>query len=153
MDKPIVLVLCTGNSCRSQMAEGFLRKYHGDALDVHSAGTEPKDEVHPLAVRVMGEAGVDIGGHRPKNSSAYLGRLPVRHLLIVCGSADKSCPRSWPGVVSRTFMPFDDPAHFVGTDAETLAEFRRVRDQIDVAMRDFKADPSLWTATAAERRR
>lgn len=153
MDKPIALVLCTGNSCRSQMAEGFLRKYHGDVLDVHSAGTEPKDEVHPLAVRVMSEAGVDISGHRPKNSSEYLGRLPVRHLLIVCGNADQSCPRIWPGTLTRTFMPFDDPAHFKGTEAETLAEFRRVRDQIDVAMRNFKPNASLWSTTMSEQQR
>src|SRR5262245_55253311 len=95
--KPIVLILCTGNSCRSQMAEGFLRRFQGDAYEVHSAGAEPKEGVHPLAVLVMDEAGVDIGRQRPKNLSDYLGKLPVRHVITVCDHANGSCPRVWPG--------------------------------------------------------
>ncbi len=75
MAQPIVLVLCTGNSARSQMAEGFLRKYQRYRYDVHSAGTDPKDRVHPLAVRVMDEIGIDITGHRPKSTADFLGRL------------------------------------------------------------------------------
>src|SRR5437867_2841898 len=118
MTRPVVLVLCTGNSARSQMAEAFLRKYQGGRFDVHSAGTEPKDRVHPLAVRVMQEVGIDISGQRPKSTSAFLGRLPVRHLLIVCDKANQSCPRVWPGSYSRNYLPFDDPAAFVGTEAD-----------------------------------
>lgn len=128
--KPIVLVLCTGNSCRSQMAEGFLRHYARDRFDARSAGTKPADRVHPLAVKVMSEVGVDISSHHPKPLSDFLGKLPVAHVLIVCDNANQSCPRIWPGAFTRTYMPFDDPAHFVGTEAETLNEFRRVRDQI-----------------------
>lgn len=149
MDKPIVLILCTGNSCRSQMAEAFLRHFHGDAYDVHSAGTEPAARVHPLAVRVMAEAGLDISGRVPKHSREFLGRLPVRHVVIVCSGADATCPRIWPGAFSRTFMPFDDPAAFVGDDRATLAEFRRVRDQIREAMRTFAPAPALWVETLA----
>ena len=141
---PIVLILCTGNSCRSQMAEAFLKKYQGDQYDVQSAGTEPKPEVHPLAIKVMAEAGIDISGQRPKSSTDFLGHMPVRHILIVCDKANMSCPRIWPGVLSRTYLPFDDPAEASGTDEEKLAVFRRVRDELDAAMRD-------WTPEVAER--
>ena len=134
-DKPRVLFLCTGNSCRSQMAEGFLRKYAGGRFEVHSAGTLPKDEVHPLAVRVMQEAGIDISRQRPKGIDKYLGREAVRHLLIVCDNANKSCPRVWPGTFTRTYMPFDDPAEAEGDEEERLAAFRRVRDEIEAFVR------------------
>jgi arsenate reductase (thioredoxin) len=133
--KANVLILCTGNSCRSQMAEGFLRRYRGDLYEVHSAGTEPKSEVHPLAVKAMAEVGIDIGRQRPKDLMGYLGRLPVAHVVIVCDRANQTCPRIWPGSFSRTYLPFDDPARFVGSEEETMAEFRRVRDQIGEAMR------------------
>jgi arsenate reductase len=139
-EKPMILVLCTGNSARSQMAEGFLRTYKGERYSVASAGTDPKPEVHPLAVRVMKEVGIDIAGHRPKESRQFLGTAPVRHLLIVCDNADKSCPRVWPGAFTRTFMPFDDPAQFVGAEAEALAGFRRVRDQIAEAMKSWEPE-------------
>lgn len=119
------------------MAEGFLRKYKGDRYDVHSAGTEPKDRVHPLAVRVMREVGVDISAHRPKDVGEFLGKLALAHLLIVCDNANASCPRVWPGSLSRTFMPFDDPAHATGSDDQVLAVFRRVRDEIDAAMKEW----------------
>ena len=141
--KPIVLVLCTGNSARSQMAEAFLRKYQGDTYDVHSAGTEPKDRVHPLAVRAMKEAGVDISAARPKSTSEFLGRLPVRHLLIVCDNANQSCPRVWPGTYSRSYVPFDDPAGFVGPEDAALAEFRRVRDEIAAKMKTWKPESGV----------
>lgn len=132
--KFVVLILCTGNSCRSQMAEGFLKHYAADRYDVHSAGTEPKSEVHPLAVQVMDEIGIDISDQEPKPLIDYLGRVPVRHLLIVCDKAQGSCPRIWPGALTRSYLPFDDPATFEGTPEETLAEFRRVRDLIGEAM-------------------
>src|ERR1019366_10567256 len=135
-NKQLVLILCTGNSCRSQMAEAFLRKYQGEKYEVASAGTEPKPEVHPLAVKVMAEAGIDISGARPKPLRDFLGRAPVRHLLIVCNSANGTCPRIWPGTYSRPYMPFDDPAAFVGDEDETLAGFRRIRNLIDKAMCD-----------------
>src|SRR5688500_11952544 len=118
--KPIVLVLCTGNSARSQMAEALLRKHQGDRYEVHSAGTQPKDRVHPLAVKAMREAGIDISAYRPKSTSQFLGRVPVRHLLIVCDNANQSCPRVWPGSYTRSFLPFDDPAAYEGTEEDGL---------------------------------
>jgi arsenate reductase len=128
--KSNVLILCTGNSCRSQMAEGLLRHYAGDRFDVYSAGTVPKGEVHPLAVRVMDEIGIDISGQRPKSLEHYLGRLAIQHLIIVCDGANASCPSIWPMMQQRHYWPFDDPAAFVGDDEQTLDEFRRVRDEI-----------------------
>ncbi|CAN5518151.1 arsenate reductase ArsC [soil metagenome] len=136
--KPIVLILCTGNSCRSQMAEGFLHKYQGGDYDVHSAGVTPAERVHPLAVKVMDEVGIDISGQKPKDLASYLGHQPVRHLLIVCDKAGQSCPRIWPGSYTRTNMPFDDPAEFEGSEEVRLEGFRRVRDEIGHAMRDWK---------------
>ncbi len=140
-DQPLILVLCTGNSCRSQMAEAFLRKYKSDRFDIASAGTEPKPYVHPLAIRVMNEIGIDISDQQPKDSAQFLGRLPVRHVLIVCDNANRSCPRVWPGAFSRTFMPFDDPADATGSEEEQLQIFRRVRDEIDEAMRKWVPEP------------
>jgi arsenate reductase (thioredoxin) len=129
--KPKVVVLCTGNSCRSQMAEGFLRHYARDRYDIGSAGTEPKEGVHPLAIQVMKEAGIDISRQHPKKLSEAVGGKPIRHLIIVCGEAEASCPRSTtPNVTERHFWPFDDPAQLAGSAEEKLDEFRRVRDQI-----------------------
>jgi arsenate reductase len=142
-DKQTILVLCTGNSCRSQMAEGLLRKYKGDRYRVESAGTDPKEQVHPLAVRVMSEIGIDISGQRPKNASEFLGKEPVHHVLIVCDNANGTCPRAWPGAVSRTFMPFDDPAEARGTEEQRLAVFRRVRDEIAVVARTWEPQPRV----------
>jgi arsenate reductase len=130
-DKPAVLIMCTGNSCRSQMAEGFLRKYAADRFSVYSAGLDPKPEIHPIARQVMAEAGIDMAGQSPKSSKEYLGRLPVRHLIIVCAQAEKQCPRIFPGAMNRLFWPFDDPAAAEGREQEKLATFRRVRDEID----------------------
>jgi arsenate reductase (thioredoxin) len=149
MRKPIVLVLCTGNSCRSQMAEGFLRKYQGERYEVHSAGTHPADRVHPLAVRVMQEAGVDISGQRTKGIDKYLGREAVRHVLIVCDKANSTCPRIWPGTYSRDSLPFEDPAEFEGTPEQKLGKFREVRDEISAAMKAWM--PSVSLPTGARR--
>ena len=146
MPKRMILVLCTGNSARSQMAEGFLRKYKGEQFDVASAGTEPKPNVHPLAVRAMKEIGIDISAQRPKGIKDFLGKPSVQHLLIVCDSANQSCPRIWPGTFSRTFMPFDDPAAATGSEAEQLAVFRRVRDEIDKAMREWQPESAKANA-------
>ncbi len=138
--KPMVLILCTGNSCRSQMAEGFLKAHAGDRFDVHSAGTDPKQEVHPLAIRVMAEVGIDISRQRPQDLRDFLGRRPVRHVLIVCDKANGTCPRIWPGAFTRTCLPFEDPADFHGPAGETLDVFRRVRDEIAQAMRAWEPE-------------
>jgi arsenate reductase len=137
-NNPLVLILCTGNSCRSQMAEAFLRKYAGDKYEVASAGTEPQPTVHPLAVRVMREAGIDISGNRTKDLNEFFGVATVRHLILVCDRASSTCPRIWPGTYTRQHLPFDDPAKFEGTEQQTLAEFRRVRDEIDAAMKTWE---------------
>lgn len=129
MDKARVLFLCTGNSARSQMAEAFLRRYAPHAFEAHSAGLEPRG-IHPLTVQVMGEAGIDLGGHRSKSVDEYMGRLMFSYLVTVCGHADANCPAVFPGVGKRMHWDFDDPVAFEGTQEEKLQEFRRVRDQI-----------------------
>ena len=140
--KPTVLILCTGNSARSQMAEALLRKYQGEKYNLASAGTEPKPAVHPLAVRVMNEIGIDISDQKPKNLTEFLGKANVAHLLIVCDKANSSCPRVWPGTYSRTYLPFDDPAVVQGTLEQQLGVFRRVRDEIADAMKTWKPEPA-----------
>ena len=126
--KPTVLILCTGNSCRSHLAEGILRAMAGDSLNVQSAGSRPAGFVHPLAVRVMQEIGIDISAHRSKHLNEFL-QQPVETVITLCGNADQVCPL-FPGQVNRHHWGFDDPAHAVGTEEDRLAVFRRVRDEI-----------------------
>jgi arsenate reductase len=145
--KPIVLVLCTGNSARSQMAEGFLRKYYGHRFEVISAGTDPKPRVHPLAVRAMDEAGVDISGHRPKDAKAFLDDPNVAHVLIVCDNANQT-PESWTGSFTRTLIPFEDPAAATGPDVQQIAVFRRVRNQIERAILSWEPETRPVTGNA-----
>lgn len=112
------------------MAEGLLRTIAGDQFTVVSAGTHPASAVHPLAIQVMAEQDIDIRRQRPTDVREYLGRLPVRHLVIVCSGANEACPRVFPGVMNRHFWPFRDPASFEGSPEATLEEFRSVRDEI-----------------------
>lgn len=126
--KPTVLVLCTGNSCRSHLAEGILRAVAGDFLDVVSAGSKPAGYVHPLAIKVMQEIQIDISAHTSKHMNEFMSR-PVETVITVCGHADQACP-IFPGQVNRHHWPFDDPAHATGTEEEKLAVFRRVRNEI-----------------------
>jgi len=134
MARPRVLFLCTHNSARSQMAEGFLRAMAGDRYDALSAGTE-RTTVHPLAIRVMAERGIDISGH---TSKLYVGltREPVDYLITVCDDANERCPIV-PGSVKRLHWPLDDPSRAVGTEDARLAVFRRVRDEIQVRVADW----------------
>jgi arsenate reductase len=127
---PLVLVLCTGNSARSQMAEALLRAKAANHFEAASAGTDPAERVHPLAVAAMREAGVDIGTARPKDVREFLGHAPVRHLITVCHDADQRCPSVWPGILTRDHWPIEDPAAFRGEAVEALARFRRVRDEL-----------------------
>lgn len=122
--KPTILILCTGNSCRSHLAEGLLRAAAGDLFEVHSAGSKPAGYVHPLAIRVMHEIGLDISGHRSKPMSEFM-QAQIETVITVCGHADQACP-VFPGQVNRHHWPFDDPAHATGTEEEQLAVFRRV---------------------------
>ncbi len=126
--KPTVLILCTGNSCRSHLAEGVLRAAAGDVLHVVSAGSKPAGYVHPLAIRAMAEIGIDISAHRSKSWNEFM-TAPVETVITVCGNADQACP-IFPGQVNRHHWPFDDPAHATGTEEEQFAVFRRVRDEI-----------------------
>jgi len=137
MKKPTILILCTGNSCRSHLAEGILRKALGDGFDVQSAGSKPAGFVHPLAVRVMGEIGIDISGHRSKHLNEFL-QQPIETVLTVCGNADQACP-TFPGQVNRYHWGFDDPAHATGSEEEKLAVFRRVRDEIKKVFEAYAA--------------
>jgi arsenate reductase len=126
--KPSVLILCTGNSCRSHLAEGLLRAVAGDLFEVHSAGSKPAGYVHPLAIRAMQEIGIDISTHRSKSMNEFL-TTPIETVITVCGKADQACP-IFPGQVNRHHWPFDDPAHATGAEEEQLAVFRRVRNEI-----------------------
>ena len=132
--KPTVLILCTGNSCRSHLAEGILRAEASEIIEVQSAGSKPAGYVHPLAIQVMKEIGIDISAHRSKHLDEFL-KTSVETVITVCGNADQACP-IFPGQVNRHHWGFDDPAKAAGTDAEVLAVFRRVRDEI---ARVFKA--------------
>jgi arsenate reductase (thioredoxin) len=135
--KPTVLILCTGNSCRSHLAEGLLRAAAGDILDVQSAGSKPAGYVHPMAIEAMREIGHDISGHRSKHMDEFL-QQPVETVITVCGNADQACP-TFPGQVNRHHWGFDDPAHATGTDAEKMAVFRRVRDEIKRVFEAYSA--------------
>ena len=126
--KPTVLILCTGNSCRSHLAEGFLRSAAGDILDVQSAGSKPAGYVHPLAIKVMAEVGIDISHHRSKHLNEFLNQ-PVHTVITVCGNADQACP-TFPGQLQRHHWGFFDPAKAEGTEEQVLTVFREVRDQI-----------------------
>lgn len=123
-----VLILCTGNSCRSQMAHGFLQSFN-PALKVFSAGTKPTEKVNPLAVKVMQEKGIDISRHTPHNVEEYLNE-PWDYVITVCGGVKESCPAFFGNVKHRIHIGFDDPSDAVGSDEYILSEFRRVRDEI-----------------------
>lgn len=128
MSKPSILILCTGNSCRSHLAEGILRAAAGDLVEVHSAGSRPAGYVHPQAIAVMREIGIDISGHTSKHMDEFLHRS-VTTVITVCGHADQACP-TFPGQMHRHHWGFDDPARADGSEEEIRAEFRRVRDEI-----------------------
>ena len=128
LSKPTVLILCTGNSCRSHIAEGFLRASAGDLLDVQSAGSRPAGFVHPLAIRVMAEIGIDISQHRSKHLKEFLNQ-PIETVITVCGNADQACPL-FPGQANRHHWGFCDPAQAQGTEEQILAVFRAVRDEM-----------------------
>lgn len=125
---PTILVLCTGNSCRSHLAEGILKSELGDAFRIESAGSKPAGYVHPLAIKALAEIEIDISANRSKHLDEFLSE-DIETVITVCGNADQVCP-VFPGQVNRHHFPFDDPAHATGSEAEQLAVFRRVRDEI-----------------------
>lgn len=128
-----VLILCTGNSARSQMAEGLLRDLAGDRFEVFSAGTHPS-QVNPLAMAAMDEKGIDLSFHYSKSVDEFAGQQ-FDTVITVCDNAKEACP-IWPGSTT-IHHSFDDPAVAVGTDEERLAVFRRVRDEIETWMKTF----------------
>jgi arsenate reductase (thioredoxin) len=133
MRKRRVLILCTGNSARSQMAEGLLRHDRGDAAEVASAGTHPTT-VRPEAIAVMREVGIDISAHRSKHVDELRGQ-PFDDVLTVCDAANDRCP-IFPGPARRVHRGFDDPAAVAGSEEERLEAFRRIRDELRVWLRE-----------------
>ena len=136
-DKPTILILCTGNSCRSHMAEGVLRQAAGDLIHVQSAGSKPAGYVHPKAIEVMREIGIDISSHISKHMNEFVSP-DVDTVITVCGNADQACPM-FPGQVNRYHWGFEDPAQAKGGEEEISAEFRRVRDQVKLVFEAYAA--------------
>ncbi len=132
---PKILILCTGNSCRSQMAEGFLKSFD-PTLTVFSAGTFPAKQVHPLAVKVMKEVGIDLSDATPKNVDAFVNQ-DFDFVITVCDDARENCPVFHGVVKHRLHIGFEDPAKAHGSEAEVLQVFRSVRDQIKEAFYRF----------------
>jgi arsenate reductase len=140
MPQSNILILCTGNSARSQMAEAFLKKYAGDRFNVYSAGMEPKG-LNPLAIRVMNEVGIDISGCYSKDVKEFMGVRHYRFVITNCSKAEENCPEAlWASAFTRLHWPFDDPAAVEGDEAEKLAKFRQVRDQIDQKIQSWLAE-------------
>lgn len=137
-EKRRVLILCTGNSARSQMAEGWLRSLGGERFEVESAGTRPSG-VRPEAVEAMREVGVDITAHRSKSVEEFAGR-EFDYVITVCDNARENCP-VFPGRTARVHWSFDDPAAVEGEWEERLSEFRRVRDEIGERLREWAGAP------------
>jgi arsenate reductase len=137
MTRARVLVLCTHNSARSQMAEGLLRALAPDRFEVASAGTQAT-RVHPLAIRAMDELGIDLGGHTSKTLDRFLAE-PWDYVITVCDTANERCP-VFPGAAMRLHWGFDDPSAARGSEEERLAEFRRVRDAIATRLRCWLAE-------------
>ena len=130
-----ILILCTGNSCRSQMAHGILQSLDA-SLNVSSGGTEPAPQVNPTAIKVMKEIGIDISGHVPTHVNTYLNQQ-WDYVITVCGGANASCPAFNGLVKHRIHIGFDDPSHATGSPEFILSEFRRVRDEIKTRFTEF----------------
>ena len=133
--KKEILVLCTGNSCRSQMAEGFLKSFDSE-LNVYSAGTNPSGTVHPKAIQVMKEIGIDISVGYPKNVDEFLNKS-FDYVITVCDNAKETCPVFVGKVNERLHIGFEDPAEANGTEEEILSEFRKIRDEIKDRFEEF----------------
>jgi len=135
--KQKVLILCTGNSCRSHMAEGILRAAAGDLFEVYSAGSAPKGEVHPLAIEALSEIGIDATSHKSEHLDKYL-NAGIDTVITVCGNVDQACP-TFPGKVNRYHWGFEDPPLAVREGETELDAFRRIRDQIRLVFEAYAA--------------
>ena len=137
MSKPKVLILCTGNSCRSHMAEGILRNAASELIDVASAGSNPSGYVHPKAVTALDEIGIDISSHTSKHMNDFLNQ-DIHTVITVCGNADQECP-TYPGQFHRHHWGFEDPAHAEGSEDEVMEVFRKVRNEIKLVFEAYAA--------------
>ncbi len=131
MNKPKAIFLCTGNSARSQMAEGLLRALAGEHFEVFSAGTNPKGSILPEVQEVMREVGIDISNQWSKSVTEYLGKVNFGYVITVCANAEENCPAVFLSMGSHEHWPFDDPAKFASTNEARLESTRCVRDQIE----------------------
>jgi arsenate reductase len=130
-----ILILCTGNSCRSQIAEAFMKVFNND-IEVFSAGTNPTENVNPYAIKVMMEIGIDISKNKPKNVSEFLSH-EFDYVITVCDGANESCPVFLGKVKNRLHLGFEDPAEAKGTESEIMNTFRRIRDEIKEGFYEF----------------
>jgi arsenate reductase len=135
MNKPKVIFLCTGNSARSQMAEGLLRAMAGEQFEVFSAGTNPKGSILPEVGQVMSEVGIDISNQWSKSVMEYLGKVNFGYVITVCADAEENCPAVFLSMGTHEHFPFDDPAQFTGDGESRLESTRHVRDQIEARLR------------------
>lgn len=141
MARQNVLFICTGNTARSQMAEGLLRALAGDRFEVRSAGLEP-GELHPLAVLAMRERGIDISGQRAKSLHEYLGKLDFAWVITVCDEAARDCP-VFPGAGRRLHWSLEDPVAAAGDERRRLASFRKTRDALEARIEEWLAEGAL----------
>mgnify|MGYP001996257742 FL=1 len=137
MSKPTVLILCTGNSCRSHMAEGILRNAASDLIEVASAGSNPSGYVNPKAITALNEIGIDISSHTSKHMNDFLNQ-DIHTVITVCGNADQACP-TYPGQSHRHHWGFEDPAHAEGSEDEIMEVFRKVRDEIKLVFEAYSS--------------
>ena len=137
MSKPKVLILCTGNSCRSHMAEGILRNSAAELIEVASAGSNPSGYVHPKAITALDEIGIDISSHTSKHMNDFLDQ-DIHTVITVCGNADQECP-TYPGQFHRHHWGFEDPAHAEGSEDEVMEVFRKVRNEIKLVFEAYAA--------------
>jgi arsenate reductase len=133
--KPKVIFLCTGNSARSQMAEGLLRALAGGHFDVFSAGTEPKGRILPEVQEAMREVGIDTSLQWSKSVMEYMGKVNFGYVITVCADAEENCPTVFLNMGTHEHWPFDDPAKFIGDEEQRIESTRRVRDQIEERLR------------------
>jgi arsenate reductase (thioredoxin) len=143
MNKPKVIFLCTGNSARSQMAEGLLRALADEHFEVFSAGTEPKGRILPEVQEAMREVGLDMKGQFSKSVTEYLGKEVFAYVVTVCADAEDNCPTVFLSMGTHEHWPFDDPAKFIGDDEDRLRHTRRVRDQIENRLRLWLSEQSI----------
>ena len=137
MSKPKVLILCTGNSCRSHMAEGILRNAASELIEVASAGSNPSGYVHPKAITALDEIGIDISSHTSKHMNDFLDQ-DIHTVITVCGNADQECP-TYPGQFHRHHWGFEDPAHAERSEDEVMEVFRKVRNEIKLVFEAYAA--------------